>query len=98
MPTIRSWTRVRSALTVSCRVFLHDLGQGLLAVSHNSLAACGLIVLATLVVLGSRPDVRGTLEDSALDWLLARQEVRYQGTDADEGLVEVSAIDRATAA
>jgi hypothetical protein len=91
---------MRLTLATSARVFLSDLMQGLLAVSHNSLAVFGLIVLSTLVVLGGRADLRGTLEDTALDWLLARQESRYTadaGAD-DADSADAFAIDRATAA
>jgi hypothetical protein len=79
------------------RVFVSDLGHGLLAVGHNSLAVFGLAVLSGAFLVGGRADVRGMLEERALDLLLERQEARQSG-DAD--LMEVgdlSAVDRATA-
>lgn len=98
MPPIQSWTRLRSALKQSGDVFLRDLVSGFGAVSHNSLAAFGLAVLTVCVVLGSRADLRASLEDRAVDWLLARQEARYQRDDNEVDVVEATAIDRATAA
>jgi Transglycosylase SLT domain len=97
MSTFQSWAQVRDAILASTRVFLSDLGHGLLAVGHNSLAVLGLAVLSAAFVIGGRADVRGTLEAQALDWLLQRQESRT--TDAgdlfDQG--DLSAVDRATA-
>jgi hypothetical protein len=79
------------------RVFLSDLGDGLLAVSHNSLALLGLIVLGGVIVIGGRADVRDLLEEQALDWLQARQEARLTpDTNADDA--DLLAVDRATAA
>ncbi|MDP4300078.1 lytic transglycosylase domain-containing protein [Leptothrix discophora] len=97
MSTFRSWAQLRECVLASTRVFLADLGHGLLAVGHNSLAVLGLAVLSATFVVGGRADVRGTLEAQALDWLLQRQEAR--STDAgdlfDHG--DLSAVDRATA-
>ncbi len=97
MSTFRSWSQLRGSVLASTRVFLADLGHGLLAVGHNSLAVLGLAVLSATFVIGGRADVRGTLEAQALDWLLQRQESRT--TDAgdlfDQG--DLSAVDRATA-
>ncbi|MGY0193563.1 transglycosylase SLT domain-containing protein [Leptothrix sp. BB-4] len=97
MSTFRSWAQLRDGILASTRVFLADLGHGLLAVGHNSLAVLGLAVLSATFVIGGRADVRGTLEAQALDWLLQRQEART--TDAgdlfDHG--DLSAVDRATA-
>jgi len=84
------------------RVFIADLGNGLLAVSHNSLAVIGLAVLSVTFVIGGRADVRGLLEERALDWLVERQEARSAAaTQMDEPSLlaqgDFSAVDRATA-
>ncbi|MEO8297220.1 MAG: transglycosylase SLT domain-containing protein [Burkholderiales bacterium] len=99
MAVFPSWFRTRTTLLTSSRLFFGDLVQGLLAVSHNTLALCGLMVVGVLVVVGSRTEVRSSIEDAALDWLLIRQEARYT-TDlgAEDSPSQVSAIDRATAA
>ena len=98
MDAIRSWKRVQSAVTASGRVFFSDLGDGLLAVSHNSLALIGLTVLGAVVVLGSRADVRDSLEEQALDWLQLRQEQRLLAEGEDVLPDDPQAVDRATAA
>ena len=102
MTAPRSWKRVQSATAQSVRVFIADLGNGLLAVSHNSLAVIGLAVLSVTFVIGGRADVRGMLEERALDWLVERQEARSaSATQMDEPTLlaqgDFSAVDRATA-
>jgi hypothetical protein len=84
------------------RVFIADLGNGLLAVSHNSLAVIGLAVLSVTFVIGGRADVRGMLEERALDWLVERQEARSaESSQLEEPSLlaqgDFSAVDRATA-
>ena len=102
MTAPRSWKRVQSATAQSVRVFIADLGNGLLAVSHNSLAVIGLAVLSVTFVIGGRADVRGALEERALDWLVERQEARSATSstlDEPDLLApgDASAVDRATA-
>ncbi|MBP8272704.1 MAG: transglycosylase SLT domain-containing protein [Sphaerotilus sp.] len=102
MTAPRSWKRVQSATVESVRVFIADLGNGLMAVSHNSLAVIGLAVLSVTFVIGGRADVRGLLEERALDWLVERQEARTAASNQlDEPSLlaqgDFSAVDRATA-
>jgi hypothetical protein len=97
MSAAQSWMGVKSAVAASTRVFVADVGHGLLAVSHSSLALLGLGVLSASLLVGGRADLRGSLEEQALDWLQERQEAR-SGFEPD--LLEVgdaSAVDRATA-
>ena len=90
---------VADASAASAGVFLRDVGQGLLEVSHNTLALLGLVAVGAVVFVGGRPDLREQLEAQTLDWLQARQEAR---TDPAEllaaRLAEPDAIQRATAA
>lgn len=97
MSTFRSWAHLQQSVAASIKVFVSDLGHGLLAVGHNSLAVFGLAVLSVAFVIGGRADVRGVLEAQALDWLLERQESRQvEVADViDSG--DLSAVDRATA-
>lgn len=81
----------------SLRVFVRDVGAGLLDVSHNSLALLGLCTLAVALFAGGRDDIRAAIEERALDWLLARQEAREPPRIAPD-LVEPNAVARATAA
>jgi soluble lytic murein transglycosylase-like protein len=98
----RLLAQVRAAADTSAAsagVFLRDVGQGLLEVSHNTLALLGLVAVGAVVFVGGRPDLRQQIEAQTLDWLQARQEAR---TDPAEllaaKLAEPSAIQRATAA
>jgi soluble lytic murein transglycosylase-like protein len=83
----------------SLAVFLRDVGQGLLEVSHNTLALVGLAVVAVLVFAGGRADVRASAEQYAYNWLHARQEARAEREgNLLAALTEPAAVARATAA
>lgn len=95
MTAIRWIRNVRTA----CAVFVRDVGNGLLEVSHNGLALVGLAVVAAVAFVGSQGELRHTIETSALGWLKQRHEVRAE----NEGnllvaMTEPSAVARATAA
>jgi soluble lytic murein transglycosylase-like protein len=92
-PRIRA---VASACAASAKVFLRDVGAGLLDVSHNSLALLGLVVLGAALFAGGREDIRTAVERQALDWLIARQEARDPQEVQPEP--EPQAVARATAA
>jgi hypothetical protein len=79
-------------------VFLRDVGHGLLEVSHNTLALLGLMMVAVLLFVSSRADLRSSLESKTLSWLKVRHEARTDGTMAAfADMVEQNAILRATA-
>jgi hypothetical protein len=92
---------LRDASARSASVFLRDVGQGLLEVSHNTLALLGLLLAAVLIFAAGRADVRHQAEAWTLGWLQARQEARAEPLDADSALAaelsEPDAIARATA-
>lgn len=91
--------QVGDASAASAGVFIRDVGQGLLEVSHNTLALVGLLSLGAVFFIGGRADLRQSIEAQTLDWLQARQDAR---TDPAElvaaSLAEPDAILRATAA
>ena len=68
------WLRMAGATRRSAGVFARDVAHGLREVSHNMLALLGLLVLAAVVFLTGRPDLRAGIERSALGWLQERQE------------------------
>ena len=92
---------VCNASAQSATVFLKDVGQGLLEVSHNTLALLGLVIAAVLLFAMGHSDLRHEAEVQALSWLQARQEARAEPLDADSALAaelsEPDAIARATA-
>jgi hypothetical protein len=89
----------RVACTGSASVFLRDVGNGLLEVSHNSLALVGLVVVAALLFVVGRADLRHTIEATALGWLQARHEARADPVELEAvAMAEVDAVSRATAA
>jgi hypothetical protein len=91
---------IRAATAGSIGVFLRDTGQGLLEVSHNSLALLGLVIVSGLLFLGTRTDVRHDLEARTLAWLQARHDARTEPPPPaiEPEFVEPDAVVRATAA
>jgi len=83
-------------------VFVKDAGQGLLEVSHNSLALVGLAVVGISIFMVGRDDLRHSLEQQALGWLQTRQEARAEADHSPAALAqalgELDAVSRATAA
>lgn len=79
-------------------LFVKDIGQGLLVVSHNTLALLGFTVVATGMVFASQADLRQQLEGEVLGWLNARHEARVEASgDVLALMAEPLAITRATA-
>lgn len=79
-------------------LFIKDIGQGLLVVSHNTLALVGLAVVAVILTFASQAELRQQLEGQARGWLHARQEARnIADGNTLIGNEEPDAIARATA-
>lgn len=82
----------------SASLFVKDIGNGLLVVSHNTLALVGLAVVTVLLVFTSQAGLRESLESAALGWLSARQEARAEAEgNTLLAAAEPDAIARATA-
>jgi len=82
----------------SASLFIQDIGNGLLVVSHNTLALVGLAVVSVMLVFTSQAGLRERLESATLGWLNARHEARAEA-DGNTLLTnaEPDAIARATA-
>ncbi|WP_077036046.1 lytic transglycosylase domain-containing protein [Pelomonas sp. KK5] len=79
-------------------LFVKDIGQGLLVVSHNTLALLGLAVVAVMLTFVSQPELRHQLESKAFGWLNARQEARAEAEgNTLYASTEPDAVSRATA-
>jgi hypothetical protein len=76
-----------------------DVGNGFLEISHNSLALVGLVVVAALVFVAGRSDVRAVGEAKVFTWLQTRHAEKI---DKDPSLMvslaQPDAVTRATAA
>ena len=80
-------------------LFFKDIGQGLLLVSHNTLALLGLALVVLVSVFWGQADLRDRLEIQALDWLNARHEARAEAEgDTLTGATDADAASRATVA
>lgn len=92
------WQRVRHEVVQSVRVFVRDVGHGLMEVSHNTLALVGLAAVALVVFAAGRADIRQQVEVVALDWLQTRQVERELASGNLLAVTaEPDAIARATA-
>jgi len=95
LPRLRA---ARESTMRSVNVFVRDVGNGLLEVSHNSLALLGLAVVVALVFVAGRPDLRQQTETWALGWLQERQDSRNEASDdLTVAAAEPEAVNRATA-
>ena len=98
MTAIAKLRAAGTACFESTRVFMRDVGAGLLEVSHNSLALLGLCVVGVALFAGGREELRTLAERHALDWLQARQEAREPVREETAPEPEPDAVARATAA
>ncbi len=91
--------RLLRSTRTACGVFVRDVGNGLLEVSHNGLAFVGLVVLTVVVFVAGRDEIRHDAEKFAHSWLQQRHEAR---AERDGNLLlamaEPDAVSRATAA
>ncbi len=82
----------------SVAVFLRDVGDGLVEVSHNALALVGLVVVTAAAFALGHTELRQRIEVTALEWLQDRHVARQE---ADGNLLAVvaepQAIERVTA-
>lgn len=79
-------------------LFVKDIGNGLLVVSHNTLALVGLAVVSVLLVFTSQTGLREQVESATLGWLSARHEARAEAEgNTLLAAAEPDAIARATA-
>ncbi len=79
-------------------VFVADVGQGMLEVSHNMLALIGVAVIALAAFAFGKAELRDAAETQMYQWLQQRQDVRaLERGDLSHGADEISALARATA-
>ena len=91
--------QILRATRTAASVFVRDVGNGLLEVSHNGLAFLGLAVLTGGIFFSGRADIRHDAERLALGWLQERHVARAERSgDVLISLAEPDAVARATAA
>jgi len=100
MNSLQVLRAARESTMRSVNVFVRDVGNGLLEISHNSLALLGLAVVVVLVFVTGRPELRQQTETWALGWLQERHDSRSEGAPMGDLTVvaaEPTAVERATA-
>jgi len=75
-----------------------DIAQGFFEITHNGFAMLGLVVVFGVVTLVARPDLRQAGELQLMSWLQDRHEAAAGPLAQEEEVVELTAIERATAA
>jgi Transglycosylase SLT domain len=98
MTTMQMLREAHRASVRSFNVFMRDVGNGLLEISHNSLALLGLAVVVVVTFVGGRAELRDQTEAWALSWLQERSEARADASDdITVAAAEPDAVSRATA-
>ncbi len=91
--------RAGRQVTQGIGLFVRDVGNGMLEVFHNSLAMLGLAVVASLVFVGTQPELRQRGESLAFGWLHERHLARAEASgDVLVAVSEPEGVGRATAA
>lgn len=98
MTTRQTLTAMKDAAGQASSLFVKDIAQGLLVVSHNTLAVLGLGVVALVMTITSQDELRHRIEDMTLGWLNDRLEARAEAAgDTLVAFNEPDAVTRATA-
>lgn len=79
--------RLLGQFAAALSIVVKDIGQGVLLISHNTLALLGLALVSLMVVFGTQPGLRGSIEHHALAWLTQRHEARLV-QDGQEAIAE----------
>jgi len=100
MTTRQNLIAMKKAAGQASSLFIKDIAQGLLLVSHNTLAVLGLGVVALVMTVTSQHELRHRIEDLTLGWLNDRLEARAEMEGNTNTLIafnEPDAVTRATA-
>ncbi len=98
MTTRQTLSAMTQAAGQASSLFVKDIAQGLLVVSHNTLAVLGLGVVALAMTITSQDELRHRIEDMTLGWLNDRLEARAEAAgDTLVAFNEPDAVSRATA-
>ena len=83
-------------LAEGVRVFASDVAGGCLAITHNSLALLGVVVVVAIALIASQPDLRHQTETRLVAWLTQHRAADQEPEAPVEA--EPTGVDRATAA
>ncbi len=103
-PSATEMRKQAQRLTNLMRATLHDTYQGFVAITHNSAALLGALLVIGLIALSLNANWRTVGEQQLLGWLMNRQEALAAASDDGNAPAllafdpEPTAIDRVTAA
>jgi len=86
-----------SVLTAHIKTALNDTYRGFIAISRNGMALMGTAMAVGLIVLSARADLRTSVEQRLLSWLLQRHDVTDQAAVAPSDLTSADGIQTAEA-
>lgn len=89
-------SRILHPWTKACAIVARDVGQGLLVLSHNTLALLGLLLVTLTAVFTTQPGLLNSVEHHALAWLTERHDAR-QDSQPPLAAAEVEAAHRVAA-
>ena len=98
MRALESLRQARHATALSTRMLARNVGRGLLAASHNTLAMVGLLSVGMLIFAMGRADIRGQLQVVTLDWLQTRHDAREQTSGKLAATLDEAQSDNRTSA
>lgn len=81
MLALKSWKLSSAASGSPAQAVAAGWIHRLVSISHRTMAICGLVVVAVLVMIGGHADVRQNLESWTFDWLSTRQAAREPAAD-----------------
>ena len=88
-------SKSNSVASATLRTALSDIYRGFVEFTHNGMALLGCTLAVGIIALAARGDLRDSVEQKALDWLLQRQDtgmVIEQPTLAPETVERVAAV------
>lgn len=87
-------SKSNSVASATLRTALSDIYRGFVEFTHNGMALLGCALAVGIIALAARGDLRDSVEQKALDWLLQRQD---NGMVIEQPTLEPETVERVAA-
>ena len=87
-------SKSNSVASATLRTALSDIYRGFVEFTHNGMALLGCTLAVGIIALAARGDLRDSVEQKALDWLLQRQDT---GMVIEQPTLEPETVERVAA-